>query len=574
MHYRDRGYRRIITWLLLGILQAVSAPLPAGEEYPLEPVDTLSPRATLSGFLARVDEVWALYRDEYWQSPSRELAERISGLAAEALRTLDLGAIAPSARVEAGYDAGTYLYETLSRIELPPPDEIPDATAFEGVPDPARWSVPHTDITIQRVSEGPRKGEFLFSAETVARAGEFYRKVHGLPYRREVPIEDSNLLRQVYPGWWGSMAMIDRLPEWMRMVVLDHAVWKWLATCLILAAVAGLVAGVQRISRRNPPDHPVRGYLRRLLTPLFVLIVNPFTAYVLTRQVNLIGTASKVVTLVAQSIEYLVATWVAWLGCLLLAELMILSPRIANDSLKAQLLRLSSRITGIALGLTILFYGANQIGLPVVGVLAGVGVSGLAIALAAQDSLKNLLGSLMIFMDQPYTPGQRIVVQGHDGFVENIGLRSTKIRMLDGALTAIPNEKMASLDIENIGRRNFIRRQTSIRLASDTPVEKIEEALGIIRAALDNHEGMQPELPPRVFFNEFNPDSLNIMISYWYHPPSRWEALEFDQRVNLEILRRFAAAEIRLAVPTTRAYVRAEGGLSRSITADGGARNT
>jgi MscS family membrane protein len=191
---------------------------------------------------------------------------------------------------------------------------------------------------------------------------------------------------------------------------------------------------------------------------------------------------------------------------------------------------------GIVLGLIIIFYGANQIGLPIVGVLAGVGVGGLAIALAAQDSLKNLLGSLMIFMDQPYKPGQRIVVEGHDGFVEQIGLRSTKIRMLNGALTVIPNEKMASMDVENIGRRKFIRRQTSIRLASDTPVERIETAIGIIKDILRDHEGMRSELPPRVFFDEFNPDSLNIMVSYWYHPPRRWKALAFDEQVNLEIM--------------------------------------
>lgn len=77
----------------------------------------------------------------------------------------------------------------------------------------------------------------------------------------------------------------------------------------------------------------------------------------------------------------------------------------------------------------------------------GMLVDGLAIALAAQDSLKNLLGSLMIFMDKPYKPGQRIVVEGRDGFVEQIGLRSTKIRMLTGAQTSIPNERMARLDI-------------------------------------------------------------------------------------------------------------------------------
>ena len=124
--------------------------------------------------------------------------------------------------------------------------------------------------------------------------------------------------------------------------------------------------------------------------------------------------------------------------------------------------------------------------------------------------------------------------------------------MLNGSLTAIPNEKMANFDIENVGRRNFIRRQTSIRLSYDTPTPKVEQAVGIIRDILDNHEGMQPELPPRVFFEEFNPDSLNIRIFYWYHPPKRWLALAFDERVNLEIMRRFGEAGIKLAPPTSR----------------------
>ena len=70
---------------------------------------------------------------------------------------------------------------------------------------------------------------------------------------------------------------------------------------------------------------------------------------------------------------------------------------------------------------------------------------------------------------------------------------------------------------------------------------------------------MRPELPPRVFFSEFNPDSLNIFVSYWYHPPKRWESLAFDERVNLEILRRFAAEGIRLAVPTSRTYLARDG---------------
>jgi MscS family membrane protein len=563
-------YRHSLILLFLAVLLPGQVHAAATDKrHPLEPLDTSSPRATLGSFLADVDEVWRIYRDQYWHSPSKELNTRINHIAAHALRTLDLSQVAPSARVEAGYDAGTFLYETLNRIELPPLDDIPDAAFYAESKGPAHWNIPHTDISIARVTEGPRKGEFLFSAATVERAREFYLKTRDLPYRRDVPIENSDKLRQVLPGRWIAMASIDRLPAWMKTVLLEHAVWKWLAFVVLLIVAVALVAAVHRLTRQENLETSVSSYLHRLAVPLSVLLIIPAFAHLTTEQINLIGAASRAVLLTTQTIKYLVGTWVAWLGALLIAELVILSPRIEEDSLNAQLLRLTARIAGIVLGLVIIFYGASQIGIPLVGVLAGVGVGGLAIALAAQDSLKNLLGSLMIFMDQPYKPGERIVVEGHDGFVEQIGLRSTKIRMLDGALTAIPNEKMANLDIENIGRRSFIRRQTSITITYATPPEKIEKAVGIIKDILQDHEGMRPELPPRVFFNEFNPDSLNIQLSYWYHPPRRWRALAFDERVNLEIVRRFTTEGIEFAFPTSTTYVTQKDGKSLQLSVAG-----
>ena len=523
-------------------------------DHPLEPVDTSSPRATLTSFITELQDVYRIFRDSYWDAPDYAAYQDIMGRAARILRTLDLSEVAPSARIEVGHQAATLLWEVLARIELPPPDEIPDASAFDGIDGPAQWTIPHTAIAIARVTEGTRKGEFLFTPGTVERVQEFYDRTRELPYQREVPIEDVAKMRQLHGGWWVSMAAIERLPGWMRLVIYEQALWKWGAFAILVVVAFLLIMLVFRLTRRAVGESRVNDYLRRLATPVTLLLIIPGAAYLITEQINIIGTVSKSLLLGLQTIKYLAATWVAWLGSLLLAEVVISSPRFEDDSLNAQLLRLSARILGIALGLTIIFYGASQIGLPLVGVLAGVGVGGLAIALAAQDSLKNLLGSLMIFMDQPYTPGQRIVVEGHDGFVEQIGLRSTKIRMLSGAQTSIPNERMARLDIENIGRRNFIRRQTSIRLSYDTPLEKIDRAVEIIKDILHDHEGMQERLPPRVFFDEFNPDSLNIFVSYWYHPPRRWQAMAFDEQVNREIMRRFAEQGIRLALPASRTY--------------------
>ena len=202
----------------------------------------------------------------------------------------------------------------------------------------------------------------------------------------------------------------------------------------------------------------------------------------------------------------------------------------------------------------------DNIGLEVSTLLAGLGVGGLAFALAAQDTLKNLLGSIMILLDKPYKVGQRIVVKGHDGVVEEIGLRSTRMRLLTGHQTTIPNDEMARIDIENIGQRPHIRRVANIGITYDTPPEKIEKAVDFILKILDNHEGLDPEFPPRAYFSEYHPYSLNIMVIYWYHPADYWGYMQFSQWVNLEIARKFHKEGIKFAFPTSTTYLTQDDG--------------
>ena len=205
-------------------------------------------------------------------------------------------------------------------------------------------------------------------------------------------------------------------------------------------------------------------------------------------------------------------------------------------------------------------------GKPLNALLAGLGIGGLAVALAAQDTLKNFFGSVMIMLDKPFVVGDRVVLDGIDGPVEDIGFRSTRIRTLTGHLVAIPNEKMATINIENIGRRPSIRRLTNISITYDTPPEKVERALTIIREILENHEGMDPDFPPRVYFNEFNDASLNMLMIYWYFPPNYWDFLAFNERVNLQIMRAFEAEGIQFAFPTTTAYLAQDDRRPLSIT--------
>ena len=223
------------------------------------------------------------------------------------------------------------------------------------------------------------------------------------------------------------------------------------------------------------------------------------------------------------------------------------------DSNFVQLARMIAKIAVILVGGIYLLRAVS--GKPLSALLAGLGIGGLAVALAAQDTLKNFFGSLMIMLDKPFMIGQRITYSGYDGVVEQIGFRSTRVRTLTGHLVTIPNEKVASESVENIGRRPSIRRSANITITYDTPPDKVEKALGLIREILANHEGLHPDFPPRVFFNEFNDASLNLIMLYWYHPPDWAAYMAFSERVNLQIMRAFEAEGIEFAFPTTTNYL-------------------
>jgi len=203
----------------------------------------------------------------------------------------------------------------------------------------------------------------------------------------------------------------------------------------------------------------------------------------------------------------------------------------------------------------VLFIGQSVLNLNITALIASAGIAGVAVAFAAQDTIANFFGSFMLLLDRPFRVGERVVVNGADGVVETLGFRSTRIRTLDGHLVSIPNKQVADTKIENIGRRPYIRRMTTFGVTYDTPPEKIEEAVRIIREVLDAHGHMHPDFPPRVHFHEYGDWSLNIIMIAWFVPADYWEYLRWCEEVNLDIMRRFNAAGIEFAFPTNTTYL-------------------
>ncbi len=204
--------------------------------------------------------------------------------------------------------------------------------------------------------------------------------------------------------------------------------------------------------------------------------------------------------------------------------------------------------------------------------VASLGLGGLAFALAAQDSLKNFFGSVLIFTDRPFQLGDWVRIGEHQGIIEEVGFRSTRLRTFDGHLVTIPNASVASTALVNVARRPSIRRVLNVTITYDTPPEKVERAIRIIRDMLDARaKHFPPDRPGQVYFNDFNAASLNLIVYYWFRPPDFWESLTFAHDFNLELLRRFNQEGIEFAFPTQTLYLKQDSDL---LVSGGGAASS
>ena len=218
MSYKHPGRSPLWAILLLLCLPVTGV---ADDAHPLDPLDLSSPRATLNDFLTASDAFFSLLRDEeHWQAPSRATAYRLSDALTPLERTLDLSEIPPASRRDLGRDGVVYLYEVLSRIELPPEADIPGAAAFADNKS-ASWTIPHTEITLLRSADGPRAGQFLFSSSTVLRAEEFYEKVRTLAYRRDVPLKNYAEMRP-YLSTGGWLISSHTIEGFVRLSLTGH----------------------------------------------------------------------------------------------------------------------------------------------------------------------------------------------------------------------------------------------------------------------------------------------------------------------------------------------------------------
>jgi MscS family membrane protein len=218
------------------------------------------------------------------------------------------------------------------------------------------------------------------------------------------------------------------------------------------------------------------------------------------------------------------------------------------DDLLVPLVGTASKVVVVAFGLLFI---ADTLDLPIASVVAGLGIGGLAVALAAQDAVKNFFGSLMVIIDRPFSVGDAVKIGDVEGSVAELGFRSTRIRTFYNSLVTIPNGNLISATVANLGARQIRRWRTMLSLTYDTPPEKIERAMTVVREVLDEHAALWADMPPRIHFEDMAADNLTLVAYTWFHPPEYWAFKAAHDRINLQILHRFAQEGIGFAFPTS-----------------------
>jgi len=191
--------------------------------------------------------------------------------------------------------------------------------------------------------------------------------------------------------------------------------------------------------------------------------------------------------------------------------------------------------------------GLDNIGFDIAAMIAGLGIGGLALALAAQDSIKNIFAGVMIFLDKPFKMKDRIQINGFDGIVEEVGIRSTRIRTLEGRIVTIPNCTFTDNSVINVTSQPALKIKLNLGLTYDTDEVRMQKALDIIGEIVsDNRELIEENY--YAGFNQFGDFSLNILFIYYIRPDAHW--LDSQTVVSKEILKRFNAENLEFAFPT------------------------
>ena len=532
------------------ILSAIEDP------YPLRSADTSSPRDTLRTYLRDIDTALDAWRSG---KPNADIARPLL----RAADTIDFGELRAIDRLAAMTIKMILLKEILDRVELPPFEDIPDdeEVAQQKI---MHWTIPNTKIEIAKISEGPHAGEFLFTKETVENLSSYYELAQDLPYKKgaSVGLYDEMLYS---PGSWLPRDFLDHLPDWAKIIVLGQGVWQWISVFLLLIISAILIRFVYRQGARWDEKYRTSRPSLRFGVPLALLgsfVMAHLVGWASYSAIGLFETPYAVVSYLALVVKVGSLAMFVIVVAGRLADGVAFSQEgsMQKRRVDAALLRVVFRLVSVVVLAYLGIYAAGAVGIPIAPLVAGLGVGGLAIALAIRPTLENIIGGLTLFADRPVRVGDFCRYGDEIGTVEQIGLRSTRIRSLERTIVTVPNAEFSQMKLDNFAARDQRLLKTVLGLRYETTPEQLRYVLAELRKMLLGHPMVTPA-PARVRFVGYGAYSLDLEIFAYLRCQDQDTFLAIQEDIFLRIADIVKEGGTGFAFPSQTHYHRRDDGI-------------
>lgn len=495
--------------ILLAALLLVLIPmfhLAASVIHPLEPADTSSPRATYRSFIEQMNIAY----DAHLQSSYHDA--EVKNTVLKAMKCLDLSAVAKADRENIGIETALLLKEVIDRIVTPPFEKIPDVAQVKSKKIDL-YILPYTAIRIQKMSDGPRKGEFLFNSQTVEETMEFYNRVTHLPYKPGASVGAyEDYLSQ--PGSMIPKSLTRHLPQWMTFRVWGVAIWKHLLLLFAFMAIGATIFSLNRFIRVKSKKETTNNFLwtlRSLIIPMALVALLLLFKYFAEEQIGITGQVWLSFKALVRFVLIFVLIWTILSAGKVITEAVIMSNRVKRSGIDANIMRMLSRIVTIIILFVVLLNLSDYFGISLTAVFASAGLVGMAAALAARETISNIFGGISLLLDHPFRMGDYITLDtGERGKVLEVGLRSTRILTRDDIQITIPNSIVTNTKIVNESApSNPSRVRIKVGVAYGSDIEKVEEVL--LRTASEEIL-VKKTPPPSIRLRGFGASSVDFEL--------------------------------------------------------------
>ncbi len=469
-----------------------------------------------------------------------------------AAKCLDLSDIPLVARAERGADLADYLYQSISRTREIVLQEFPDEP--EGKP----YVLEDKPGIIAIARQGPgdaRAGHWLFTKETVAGIESLYDRL--LAAGKQIKGEPGVVATPFKPSRWLREHVPDSLKH--TSLVMMHYQWLGLLVTLLLGWVAhritaGLLRLIARVWLRQRHVTVDEGVQVKTFRPLGILAMSAVWWLGLTWLALPAGVLA-VLLIVVKFVACWAAVWTAYRAVDLLADYfssIAAKTDTKMDDMLVPFVRKAAKVLVTVLGIVFIVQQFTE--RAPWQLLTGLGLGGLALALAAQDALKNLFGSLTVMLDRPFKVGDWVVVGEFDGTVESVGFRSTRIRTFYNSQVVVPNASLMNALVDNYGARRYRRSKIMLSLLYSTPPEKIDAFCEGIRELIRLHPYTRKDYY-HVYLNQFAASSLDVLLYCFLETPDFSTELRERHRLFIDILRLAHKLGVEFAFPTQTVWV-------------------